>query len=54
MFFLLLPIDTGIRQSELIMWYLEEKENEIETEEDLVKEQIIIGKVISRLIKKVI
>ncbi|CAO3644187.1 unnamed protein product [Cunninghamella blakesleeana] len=44
--------DTGIRQSDLIMWYLEEKENEIETEEDLVKEQIIIGKVINRLIKK--
>ncbi|ORX54404.1 MCM-domain-containing protein [Hesseltinella vesiculosa] len=44
--------DTGVKRSELIMWYLEEKENEMESEEDLVREQTIIEKVISRLIKK--
>ncbi|KAI8066893.1 MCM2/3/5 family-domain-containing protein [Gongronella butleri] len=44
--------DEGIRRSDLVMWYLEAKEDEMETEEDLVREQTIINKVINRLIKK--
>ncbi|KAI9303311.1 MCM2/3/5 family-domain-containing protein [Cunninghamella echinulata] len=44
--------DSGMRQADLIMWYLEEKESELENEKDLEREHIIVTKVINRLIKK--
>jgi len=45
--------DSGIRRSQLVNWYLEEIENEIETESDLVERKTVVEKVIYRLIHHV-
>ncbi|KAI9321016.1 MCM2/3/5 family-domain-containing protein [Dichotomocladium elegans] len=39
----------GIRRSELVLWYLEQCEDSLETEEDMEKEKTIIEKVIDKL-----
>jgi DNA replication licensing factor MCM6 len=39
----------GVEREELIQWYLEQKETEFETEEDLEHERALITKVLSRL-----
>lgn len=45
-------IDPGMRRSELIIWYLEQRESDI-TEEELDRENLIITKVIKKLLKDV-
>lgn len=45
--------DPGTRKSELIDWYLNEIQNDIDTEEELIKRKLIIEKVIDRLITQV-
>ena len=41
----------GVEHDELIIWYLEHKEDEINTEEELEKERDLVGKVVKRMIK---
>lgn len=42
---------TGVDREELIQWYLEQKETDFETEEDLVYERELIGKALNKLAK---
>lgn len=42
---------TGIQRRELVQWYLEQRESEIETVEQLEEERELTGKVIVKLIK---
>ncbi|WWD09922.1 hypothetical protein V865_008052 [Kwoniella europaea PYCC6329] len=42
---------TGVDKEELIQWYLEQKESEFETEEDLNYERELIGKALIKLAK---
>lgn len=42
-----------MKRNDLITWYLEQKEDEIESEEDLVREKTIIDKVLKRLVRMV-
>lgn len=42
---------TGVDREELIQWYLEQKEHELETEEDLDFERELIGKALTKLCK---
>ena len=42
---------TGIDRDELIDWYLEMKEPELETVEELEAEKDLIGKVLKKLVK---
>ena len=44
-------IDIGMKRSDLITWYLEQKEEDIESEEDLDREREIIVRVLKRLVK---
>jgi DNA replication licensing factor MCM6 len=39
----------GVDREELIQWYLEQKEEEFETDEDLVYEQELIAKALTKL-----
>jgi DNA replication licensing factor MCM6 len=41
----------GVERSELITWYLEQKEHEFESPDDLDAEEILIGKVLTKLVK---
>lgn len=41
----------GVEREELIQWYLEQKELEFETEEDLEYERELIGKALTKLAK---
>ncbi|KAI9675945.1 MAG: MCM DNA helicase complex subunit mcm6 [Trizodia sp. TS-e1964] len=41
----------GVEQEELIIWYLEQKEDEIDTEEELAQERELVRKVIKRMVK---
>lgn len=43
--------ETGIRRSDVVNWYLKEKESEMESEADLEEHTFLIGKIIDRLIK---
>jgi len=45
--------DSGMRRSQLINWYLEDIENEIDSEAELVERKTIVEKVIYRLIHHV-
>ena len=42
---------TGVDREELIQWYLEQKEMDFETEEDLEYERELIGKALTKLAK---
>jgi len=50
---LYLDEDSGIRRSQLVNWYLEDIENEIDSEAELVERKTIVEKVIYRLIHHV-
>lgn len=41
----------GIERSELIAWYLEEKEDFFADENELLAEEVLIGKALTRLAK---
>lgn len=41
----------GVEREELIQWYLEQKELEFESEEDLEYERELIGKALNKLAK---
>ncbi len=43
----------GMRQSELVNWYLEEIQDELESQEDLALRKTIIERVIQRLVTHV-
>jgi len=45
--------DSGMRRSQLVNWYLEDIENEIDSEAELVERKTIVEKVIYRLIHHV-
>lgn len=42
--------DAGLTKSELVNWYLREVQQELETEEELVRQKFLVRKVIERLI----
>lgn len=42
---------SGVEEQELITWYLESKEDEISTEEELEAERALVGKVLKRMVK---
>ncbi len=41
----------GVEEEELLVWYLEQKENEMETQEDLEKERALAKKVLKKVVK---
>jgi DNA replication licensing factor MCM6 len=41
----------GVEEEELLIWYLEQKENEMETQEDLEKERTLAKKVLKKVVK---
>lgn len=41
----------GVEREELVVWYLEQKEDEIQTQEDLELERELVGKVLRRMVK---
>ena len=41
----------GVEHEELVVWYLEQKEDELDTQEDLEKERELVGKVLRRMVK---
>ncbi len=41
----------GVEEQDLIIWYLEQKEDELETREDLERERDLVKKVIKRMVK---
>lgn len=41
----------GVKHDELVIWYLEQKEDEINTEEELERERDLVGKVVRRMVK---
>ena len=45
--------DSGIRRSQLVNWYLENIENEIDSEAELLERKTIVEKVIYRLVHHV-
>ena len=45
--------DPGIRQSQLVNWYLNEIQDEIEGEEELIRKRLIVERVIRHLVEKV-
>ena len=45
--------ETGVRQSELVNWYLKEMEHEIESEAELVEKKNLVEKVIYKLVHMV-
>ena len=42
---------TGVDREELVQWYLEQKELDFETEEDLEYERELVGKALNKLAK---
>jgi len=45
--------DNGMRRSQLVSWYLEDIEGEIDSEAELMERKILVEKVIYRLIHHV-
>lgn len=45
--------EAGVRQSELIGWYLNQIQDELESEEELLNKKVLVEKVIERLIRHV-
>lgn len=43
----------GVRQSELVNWYLKEVEEEIESVEELSEKKLLVEKIIERLVQHV-
>lgn len=43
-------IDTGMRRSDMVNWYLEQVSDQIESEEELIERKTLVEKVIDRLI----
>tara|TARA_R110002003_G_scaffold96_5_gene7399 strand:- start:5484 stop:8075 length:2592 start_codon:yes stop_codon:yes gene_type:complete len=41
----------GVEEEELLIWYLEQKENELDTQEDLEKERALAKKVLKKVVK---
>lgn len=41
----------GVEHEELVVWYLEQKEDELDTQEELQKERELVGKVLRRMVK---
>ncbi|KAL8777204.1 MAG: hypothetical protein Q9213_007960 [Squamulea squamosa] len=41
----------GVEGEELVVWYLEQKEDEFETQEDVEAERELVGKVLKRMVK---
>ena len=41
----------GVEHEELVVWYLEQKEEELHTQEDLVRERELVAKVLKRMVK---
>lgn len=41
----------GVEEEELLVWYLEQKENEMETQEDLEAERVLAKKVLKKVVK---
>jgi DNA replication licensing factor MCM6 len=41
----------GVEEEELLIWYLEQKEAEMETQEDLEKERVLAKKVLKKVVK---
>ncbi|PSN61856.1 MCM-domain-containing protein [Corynespora cassiicola Philippines] len=41
----------GVEEEELLVWYLEQKESEMETQEDVIKERDLAKKVLKRVVK---
>lgn len=41
----------GVEREDLVVWYLEQKEEEIQSQEDLEKERELVGKVLRRMVK---
>ncbi|OAL54356.1 MCM-domain-containing protein [Pyrenochaeta sp. DS3sAY3a] len=42
----------GVEEEELLIWYLEQKENDLETQEDLEKERALAKKVLKKVVKE--
>ena len=45
--------DSGLRQSQLVHWYLDEVEGDIDSEAELLEKKAVIEKVLNRLINHV-
>jgi len=45
--------DEGVKKSEAVNWYLEQIEEDINTQEELLDKKLIVEKVVHRLIHKV-
>lgn len=43
--------EEGVEQEELVVWYLEQKEDELNTEEEVEAERALVGKVLRRMVK---
>jgi DNA replication licensing factor MCM6 len=43
--------EDGVEEEELLVWYLEQRELEIETQEDLEEERVLAKKVLKRMVK---
>jgi DNA replication licensing factor MCM6 len=43
--------EDGVEESELLQWYLEQRESEIETQDDLMHEKALAKKVLKRMVK---
>lgn len=41
----------GVEHEELVVWYLEQKEDELNTEEEVESERALVGKVLKRMVK---
>lgn len=41
----------GVEHDELVLWYLEQKEDELNSQEDLEREKELVGKVLRRMVK---
>lgn len=41
----------GVEQEELVVWYLEQKEDELNTEEEVEAERALVGKILRRMVK---
>ncbi|KAF7442432.1 DUF3381 domain containing protein [Pyrenophora tritici-repentis] len=42
----------GVEEEELLVWYLEQKESELETQEDLEKERALAKKVLKKVVRE--
>ena len=45
--------DSGLRQTQLVQWYLEEVEGDIDSEAELLEKKTMVEKVIYRLVHHV-